>query len=264
MNAAAGALAAPDADGERYAAWFRDLDAWTEYWDIYHPETKGRFYFGDGASEPGLLGLLLPREGRPPPFNAWIRMATEAREDTADAAREAFSDAVREAGVASAVLEIDALLARLFEEHFGDPEQPMVRDDYLQALFRFGIDSLPPALERDARVPADDPRKSTAGRHALEGDVMWFAWALQIEAAAIVAGRDAAHARRALMLAGVAVGCPANFAWRKHRRTRPEYRADAETAALLRKRGVEWATGFDRAAEEIHALYRIREWGSET
>jgi hypothetical protein len=23
--------------GARWVAWFHELDAWTEYWDIYHP-----------------------------------------------------------------------------------------------------------------------------------------------------------------------------------------------------------------------------------
>jgi hypothetical protein len=60
---------------QRYVGWFHDLDAWTEYWDIYHPETLGRFYFGDGDGEQGLLTRFLPRERRPPAFVAWTRMA---------------------------------------------------------------------------------------------------------------------------------------------------------------------------------------------
>ena len=112
-------------------------------------------------------------------------------------------------------------------------------------------------------ISDDDPRKPTAGRHTLEGDIMWFAWALQLEAAHAIVGADEGHARRALQMAGVATGCPANFAWRGHRRTRAEYRPDAETASLLRERGMRWATDFGAAAEEVHALFRIREWGSE-
>src|SRR5580698_3567986 len=50
----------------RYAAWFHELDAWTEYWDLYHPETRGRYYFGDGEVEAGLLTPLLPRTSYPP------------------------------------------------------------------------------------------------------------------------------------------------------------------------------------------------------
>src|SRR5262249_31486171 len=107
------------------------------------------------------------------------------------------------------------------------------------------------------------PRKPTAGRHILDGDLMWFAWALQLEAAHAIAGIDEGHARRVLLLAGVATGCAANFAWRGHRRTRAEYRPDEATASLLHDRGMRWASDFQASAQEVHALYRIREWGHE-
>jgi hypothetical protein len=252
-------LAEPDAGTEldrRHAAFFHELDAWTEYWDIYHPETRGRFYFGDGTV-PGLLNRLLPRDGRPPVFVAWTRMALGG------APESAFAEAVRAPATAEAAAEVDALLARIFAAHFGDPNDANVRDDYLHAIFRFATNRLPPARERDARIADDDPRKSTAGRHRLEGDLMWFAWALVLEAAQLLVGADVGDARRSLMLAGIASGCPSDFAWRGHRRTRPEYRADDATAALLRERGIAWAGDFAGAAREVHALFRIREWGSE-
>jgi hypothetical protein len=242
---------------QRYVAWFHELDAWTEYWDVYHPETQGRFYFGDGQGEPGLLRRFLPREGYPPVFTAWKRLALSSG-SAADFTREACASEV-----AAAVMEVDALVARLFAAHFGDAAQPQVQEDYLEAIFRFAIDALPAASERDARIPDDDPRKPTAGRHTLEGDLMWFAWALQLEAAQAVAGADAGHPRRALLLAGVATGCAADFAWRGHRRTRREYARDDRTARLLRERGRRWASDLEAAAAEVHALYRIREWGQE-
>lgn len=244
-------------DDARYAAWFHELDAWTEYWDIYHPETRGRYYFGDGVSEPGLLTLLLPRERRPPVFIAWTRMALRLDSPSV------FADAVRVSEVASAAMEVDALVARLFAKHFGDVANLIVQADYLEAIFRFATDTLPPATERDARVPDADPRKRTAGRHTLDGDLMWFAWSLQNEASHLIAGDDEGRARRALLLAGVATGCGANFAWRGHRRTRAEYTTDTIPARLLRDRGMKWAGDIEAAAAEVHALFRIREWGSE-
>lgn len=244
---------------QRYVAWFHELDAWTEYWDIYHPETCGRYYFGDGRSETGLLTQLLPRDRRPPPFVAWTQMA--ASRDPLS--RSAFSSAVHELDVTSSVIEIDALITRLFAKYFGDPAEPDVQADYLEAMFRFATDALPPATERDARISDDDPRKRTAGRHTLDGDLMWFAWALQIEAAHSIVGIDEGHARRTLLLAGVATGCAANFAWGGHRRTRRDYQPNAETANLLCHRGMRWASDFKASAEEVHALYQIREWGHE-
>jgi hypothetical protein len=259
-TAAGLARAAPkvDANDLRYVAWFHELDAWTEYWDIYHPETKGRFYFGDGKDEAGLLGRFLPRTTYPPAWLAWSRWALGT--GTADD----FRAEVRRKEVADAVMEVDDLVGGLFAKHFGDANDPAVRIDYLEATFRFALDSLPPATERAARLAPDDWRKRTAGRHTLDGDLMWFAWALHTEAVDVIVGRSdrASHARRALTLAGVATGCPANFAWRAHRRTRPEYLPDDVTARLLRVRGFVWASDHDAASEEVHALYRIREWGS--
>lgn len=242
---------------QRYVSWFHELDAWTEYWDIYHPETRGRFYFGDGEAEHGLLTRFLPREQCPPAFIAWTRMSLLL----GPTAR--FVEEVRVPEVASAVMEVDGLVARLFANHFGDAADPHVQADYLEAIFRFATNSLPPAIERDARISEDDPRKLTAGRHMLYGDIMWFMWALQTEAAHAIVGVNESHARHTLLLAGVATGCAADFAWRGHRRTRAEYHPDARTASLLRERGMKWASDFVAAAEEVHALYRIREWGNE-
>jgi len=244
-------------DERRYAAWLHELDAWTEYWDIYHPETRGRFYFGDGGTEPGLLTKILPRERRPAVFVAWTQKALGS------GAAETFVQQARIPDVAAAVMEVDGLVGRVFSKYFGDASDPTVQADYLEALFRCGTDTLPPATERDARIADDDWRKSTAGRHMIESDLMWFAWAVHSEAAHAIAGRDADHARRALQMAGIATGCPANFAWRGHRRTRPEYHADERTALLLRERGMRWASDFDACAKEISALFRIREWGHE-
>lgn len=242
---------------DRYVAWFHELDAWTEYWDVYHPETNGHYYFGDGKDEPGLLSFFLPREKMPPVFTAWKQMALL----TNDALN--FITEARSPEAAAALIEVDAFVGRLFEKHFGDASDPSVQTDYLEAIFQFAIDAFPPATERYERIADDDPRKTTAGRHTLDGDIMWFAWSLQLEGAHAVIGKDEGHARRSLLLAGVASGCPANFAWRGHRRTRAEYSPDAATREVLRKKGMTWVKDFEGAAKEIHALFRIREWGTD-
>lgn len=255
-----GGAHSPSVDGSnaeaRYVAWFHELDSYTEYWDVYHPETHGRYYFGDGNSEGGLLSKLLPNYVRPPVFTAWSRMALGS------ASPDAFLHELEANDVRDTVAEIDALVAGLFAKHFGEAGDPAVQRDYLEAMFRFGTDTLPPAVERDARIEDSDPRKATAGRHALDNDIMWFAWGFEIEAAHALQ-RGSPDPRHALLMAGVAVGCAANFAWRGHRRTRDEYHADSATRALLYERGMRWACDFDSAAREVHSLYRIREWGHE-
>jgi hypothetical protein len=256
--AGAAGLADPD-PAARYAAWFHELDAWTEYWDIFHPESKGRYYFGNGADEPGLLTAFMPRYRWPAPFTAWTAVALQT------APRSVFEQAVRAPAVAYAVTEVEKLISQLFARHFGDPADGETRGHYLEAMHRFATDTLPPATQRHALVPEGDHRQRTAGRHTLDGDVMWFAWALHLEATRILApaGDSAAGQRRALMMAAVATGCAANFAWRGHRRTRPEYRADDDTTQRLRTFGHLWADDFEAARAEVHALYRIREWGHD-
>jgi hypothetical protein len=246
-------------DASWYAAWFHDLDAWTEYWDIFHPESKGRYYFGDGHDEPGLLSAFMPRHSWPAPFTAWVAAALRS------ASRSSFDQAVRVPAVADAITEVDTLVGRLFAQHFGDAADASTQDHYLEAIHLFAIDALPPATHRYALVLDGDHRKRTAGRHTLDSDVMWFAWALHLEATQLLASPcdGSAASRRALMMAAVATGCAANFVWRGHRRTRPSYRADADTARHLRTLGLGWADDFEAARAEVHALYRIREWGHD-
>lgn len=242
---------------ERYMAYFHELDAWTEYWDIYHPETAGHYYFGDDKLEPGLLTKFLPRNHVPPVFTAWTRMALGI------GSQQTFEKEALVPDVLSAIIEIDKLLSVIFANHFGNPEDRLVQQDYLTAIFRFATDTLPPAFERDSKISIDDPRKATAGRHTLAGDIMWFAWALQIEASKMIIGVDQEHARRTLMLAGIAIGCPAHFAWTGHRRTKSEYLCNKQTEDLLYERGLTFSTDFEAAAKEISTLFRIREWGED-
>src|SRR5450432_3565211 len=129
-------------EGGRYEAWFHALDAWTEYWDLYHPETRGRYYFGDGHEEVGLLTEFLPQRGRPRAFTTWSQAAlSELDPDLA----AAFATEIGVPSVAAAIIEVDDLVHRLFEEHFGSAETESVRLDYLAAMHRFALDTLPPA-----------------------------------------------------------------------------------------------------------------------
>lgn len=241
----------------RYAAWFHELDAWTQYWDIYHPETHGRYHFGNGTGEPGLLRKFVKHEQRPAIFNAWVRMALSL--DT----RAKFVEEARAPEVAAAVLEVDRLVSRLFRTHFGDASDPTVQEAYINAMLCFGCDMLPSATERVTQFSNSDPRRVAAGRYAMEFDLVWFSCALHLEAVHAIFGPDEDHARRTLMLAGIAVGCSADYVWRGRRQSRPEYSRDFQTAYLLRNMGMVWANDFVGACQEVHALFRIREWGRD-
>ena len=251
------AIVAGPPDGARYAAYFHALDAWTEYWDIYHPESRGRYYFGDGEVE-GLLAHLIPQRHTPPVFDAWKRRALGQDGD------HTFEQHAMAPAVVDAAVELDDLVERLFAEHFGPAGGDVIRRDYLAALHTFAIDALPPATERLGRIPDGDPRRRTAGRHTIDADMMWFVWAMQLEIAELAHGESArprGGARRALLMAAIAAACPAQFVALGHRRTRPEYACDQATFDLLRSRAMVWSRSFSAATDEVHALYRIREWG---
>lgn len=53
---------------------------------------------------------------------------------------------------------------------------------------RFRRNTLPECPEQYALIPDDNGRKSSALHHTIEGDIMWFAWAVHLECAALVAG----------------------------------------------------------------------------
>jgi hypothetical protein len=69
---------------------------------------------------------------------------------------------------------------------------------------------------------------------------MWFGWAAHLECANLVGPQNAeAQALRGLMMAGVALGCSFDFAFRGRRRTRREYvAADAQTPRPLPASGL--------------------------
>ncbi len=243
--------AAPSDLAARAVGFFHELDAWTEYWDVYRPETRGRYYFGV-PGEPGLLHHLVPTTSAPPVFLAWKQRALGADR------HGAFERCLAEPALAAAVVDYDALVIDILQRHYGSPADPHA---YLSGMHLFATDALPPATERQARISPDDSRYRTSGRHTIDADMMWFVWALQLEAATLLAGPDEHAAARALLLAGVAAGCAADFAWRGHRRTRREYHADDATAELLLARGCGWAGDVRAGLDEVHELYRIREWG---
>jgi hypothetical protein len=92
---------------------------------------------------------------------------------------------------------------------------------------------------------------------------MWFAWAVHLECAELAApaNPDVQEMRR-LLMAGVALGCSFDFAFRKRCRTRREYTsADAATWERIWSRARRCLLDFEYGANEVRELFRIREYG---
>jgi hypothetical protein len=248
----------------RYAAFFFELDSWTEYWDIYRPHTCGQYYFGDGETTPGYLSSFLPspRTRRAPVFSAWKTYALAAGDPVAEPrARGCFEAEVREApAVHEAARAVEWLVNSIVQSHFGEPPDRLA---YFEAIERFARNQLPPTPDRLARVPDDDLRKATALHHTMDGDIMWFAWAVHLECAHLLGSHETKDdLQRALLMAGVILGCSMDYAFSGRCRTRREYQSQDETA---RKRILERANAcaedFQVASAEARRLFFIRTFG---
>jgi hypothetical protein len=254
----------PRRRGGDYAAFFRELDAWTEYWDIYHPETCGRYYFGNGQI-PGYLSAFLPTPTRfrNPVFDAWKRLALCSGDEPDPELLARFQSEACQPHVTDAALAVDELVRRLVKEHFSDSAGRIDADAYLDAMERFGKDTLPASPERLDRIPDDDPRKGSALHHTIEGHVMWFAWAVHLECVELAAPPDSdAAALRRLLMAGAMLGCSFDFAYRGRCRTRREYTAaNNESWERIWRRARECALDFSRGGQEARELFKIREYG---
>lgn len=255
----------PRRPGRDYARFLFELDAWSEYWDLYHPETRGRYHFGDGT-QPGYLSAFLPTPtgGRAPVFEAWKRVAlTPADEPWAADDRRAFEQQARAPHVAEAALAVDDLVRGLVRAHFAEQDGGLDEDAYLDAIERFAHDTLPTCPDRTAALPPDDSRLPYSDTHRMAGDIMWFAWAIHLECAQLVAPcNERERGERALCMAGVALGSSMDFAFSGRCRTRKEYKsADGAAWARIWARAKECAREFDRAAAEVRELFLIRTYG---
>jgi len=169
------------------------------------------------------------------------------------ASRERFQATVSGSpDLPEAALAVDSLVLGLLEEHFRVAGGGFDADAYLDAIERFATDVLPACPERSAQLPDDAPRKPFSFSHRMAGDIMWFAWATQLECAELVAPTQQERAARALFMAGVALGCSMDYSTTGRCRTRVEYATeDAQSWHRIWERARHCARDFDRAAAEV-------------
>jgi hypothetical protein len=243
----------PKHRSSKYAAYFTELDAWTEYWDIYKPETQGRFYNGDGTT-PGMLSTIFPL------IEKWREYAQFESEPEGPDVLVELQARMADPVVASEFREMEELLDRLVRSHFAI-DGTLDVEAFLDAFESFGRDTLPLDHDRDARVPDGDFRKEHAKYHRMDGAGLWFVWAGFLDCASLLEN-SAAHAKsRLLMMAAITIGCPMDFVFRERSRSRPGYRKDERTVKLLRRRALRFANSWDAAASEARDLFRIHDAG---
>jgi hypothetical protein len=239
-----------DDDLERYAAFFTDLDSYTEYWDLYRPELKGKYM--------GYVGLLF--SGVLP---EWFDYALNEKTTQAPALLTKLKKDLAVSEVTDALLQLDELQLTLIEKHFPGPDGKGIDfASYLAAVDAFAQDLLSPDADRLARTPEDDARHDYAGRHRMDGPAMWFYWASVTDCTSLIAGPNGGMTpHRALLIGAAAFGSAMDFTFRGQvgfrGKTRPQYKPNAETAALLRAQAREWVRDGNVARSQTMDLYRI-------
>lgn len=233
--------------GEEYAAYFRDIDSYTEYWDKYRPETNGSVMATVRKFFPG--PLLDP---------AWMDYARASGTAGEALALQVLTAVLNQAEIRDAVLAIDDLVVGLVEQHFPSASGAATAR-YLDAMERFGRDQLPLDADRDSRIDPGDSRKAHAQFHRMDGSIMWFMWAGHLECAIMLRGEaDPRHPTRTAMLAAACLGCSMDFVFRDGRPpSRPEYQRNEPTAQSIRLRAGTFIGNSQAAAREMHELFRI-------
>lgn len=247
---------APLYRADAYSAYFRELDAHTEY---------AAAYGNNGANnwmpllDEGVWDAVIP---------AWLKFADlpASQSGPRKAAHGKWLASLAPAGTRANVKALDERLVSLLTAHFsGDNGTAKMLD----AFEYFGRNVLPQDADRydramatfgaaDFRVQPDSDGVPPARAHRMDGAVMWFRWAGFLVSAVEVVGReDAHHSLRTANLAALCTGCAFDFAFRQRERTRPEYAADAATEKLLRQKGEYLATDWDAAVEEVQELLQL-------
>jgi hypothetical protein len=247
----------PKVRGERYAAYFRDLDAVTQYFNVYgRPPADNLMpavskYFGRDD---------VP--GRRKALNIWRDYAIIPDDDPTKATeRQALEQELAQPDVASAVKTVDAALLDNVRKYWFLAGS-LDREVMLEAFLRFGADRLPEDNDRVTRVtnfnPAD-PRIPFALHHRMDGQVMWMNWMGHVECAATVFGATHAdHGLRTVFFSALCLGYSADAVFRNRGQTRPEYyQADGEDR--MWRKSVLLANDFDKARAEAHELARLRQ-----
>jgi hypothetical protein len=237
----------PKRRGEAYAAFFRDLDTYTEYFDVY----------GRPPAEDYMPAarIVMGNIARP-----WLDYARIPADDASMAAQKANALNVVRAAIAvpasgTALARCDELLTMLIRKHFGGGGA-IDYLAYLDCMCSFGRDVLPEDPDRLARLPPGDGRRSYALRHTMDGAALWFFWCGQADASVLSFGEaHADHPLRVAMLAAAGVGSAMDYVFRQRETTRAIYYTGG--AATIFAAGQRRLSDYPSALLEAHELWQI-------
>ena len=249
----AGAGFNPPMDGVS-SAFFVELDANTQFWDVYDLMSSPRYMQLVGVANPAVV--------------AWQRLAVATTAQARQQAEQALMSVLTDSSVVAAIDDLDHLMVSLVSKHFPTADGGIDADAYLSVVEAFARDVLPDDEDRLSRITdkdPDDPRARYALRHTMDGPFMWFIWAAVVDVATMLDESRGTQDRRSAntaILAGSAAGSALDYAFRgrpedPRGKTRPEYHADEATLHDLRASARLWAADLDKARTNARDLARI-------
>lgn len=249
----------PKLRGEKYSAFFRAIDAQTEYFDVYGSK--------DGLEDMSphysrFFGKDLLLQG------AWmdymkISPATPILKKQKKLLWDKVVSFANDQQIKDSLLKIDEWLCSLIISHFSTDGE-IDSESLLDAFSNFGGDTLPSDDDRLKRInDLNDPtdyRLQFAQYHRMDSRVMWFFWFGHLHCVGAALGGEITerdHIRRAL-LAAIFVGQTVDTAYREgsNGKTRPAYKGDHGKESIISSAKV-LLTDWDSAVEEMQELFLI-------
>ena len=243
----------PKRRGQTYFDFFVDLDAHTEYYNVYDANPDGKY----------MNAIIQYMKFI---WQDWMEYATlEAEQEGKDALNRLKQELLNNTTKDNLILT-NTLMKMLIEKHFGDTTGKIDIEAYFDAVEKFALDILPEDIDRFNRITdPNDFRKVHSKYHRMDGEQLWFIWAGQNEWSSFIDNNvnEFGEIRR-LQLAGAIYGVCLDYTFRDDRSanakkipTAKGYKKDERTLNLLRKRAVNWYNDFSLAVKECHELIQI-------
>lgn len=243
----------PKYKGKKYFDFFVDLDAHTEYYDVYDVSPDRKYMNAINQ----YMGFI---------FTDWMEYATLENEPEGREALNRLKQRLLNNTTRDNLILTNTLLKSLIEKHFHDATGKIDIESYFDAIERFSLDIYPEDIDRFNRIKTPgDRRKDYSKYHRMDGEQLWFIWAGQNEWSSLIDNNTSEFGDvRKLQLAGAIFGVCIDYTFRDDRSPKAKkvpavknYKKDERTLSLLRKRAVGWYSDFNSAVKEIHEIVQI-------
>jgi hypothetical protein len=242
----------PKYRGQKYFDYFVDLDAHTEYWNVYD--------VADGRYMNAIIQYMRII------WTDWMEYANFENEPEGRDALDRLKQQLLNNTTKDNLLLTNELMKMLIEKHFSDGAGNIDLESYFDSIERFALDIYPEDEDRYSRITnPDDFRKVYAKYHRMDGEELWFIWIGQNEWSSLIDNNSSEYSEiRKLQIAGALYGVCLDYTFRDDRSAKAKkiplargYKKDERTLSLLRRRALGWYRDFNSAVKESHQLIQI-------